>query len=687
MDAKKADRISELEEIITSLDTAYEVGDDCLNPKTGKIVTDGEYDALRKELEQLCPSSDVLKSVTASKIQASTDKVIHNPSMTSISKSCGSLNERNKILADWLKKCSDELGYKGTYNKDNTPFFSQSLKHDGVAIALYYEDGKLVRSGLRPRDGIHGEGVFENSKYVEGIPATLPLPITCSIRGELECKISTFEKLNVDAEKNGEQVFANPRNYTAGSIRQFKDPKETAKRQISFTAYNIENLENPPYKTEIERAIWCNKVLKIPYVRTEPFNYKDLQKLEDLAKTLDYETDGVVLSVNILEDQEQLGRHGNSDIGSPKGKLAWKFSEQSATPIVKSIRWQTGRTGKLTPVIEFDAVKLAGTMVRQCTAHNVGIVKNKKIGIGAKVRIIKSGKIIPKIIDVISPSTNFSVPTICPSCQSKLVEEKNDKDGTSELFCENTYDCPAQNIGNLVNYLSVIDAKGVAEASVAKMTEAGIVKKIVDFYELNDKDLLVAGFTKRQALLIRAAVWMIDAPEKYDDEELEKVIDKTPKKIKLSVSKLIPALGISGASKGTGRVLADHFNSDFDLIRSAKEDELMGISEIGPITSKSLVDYFLEQKNNLDTLMKYIEIEVPKKGKLTGQTFVFTGASSKPRKELEKLVEDNGGKTSSSVSKSTTFVVSGESSGSKLDKAKKLGIKVIDEDEFMKKVK
>lgn len=681
------DRAEKLEEIISTLDTLFEEGEPCVCPisiqindaslsrneiKKGEIVSDNEYDVLRKELSVLNPNSEVLKYVTASR-NISVRKIMkHSVPMCSIEKANGSLTERTKILTDWLHKCCLELGYTQDQMKNA---FSQSIKRDGVAISIDYKNGKLHQAGLRPRDGINGEDVTENAKYVNGIPEQLPLPLTLTIRGELECKISTFEKIVADFE-NGDNsarlsgVPANPRNYTAGSIRQFDDPTTTRDRQLSFTAYGIENLENPPYTTEIDRAKWCNVVLKVPYVQTRAFDFKDLAEIEKNVDKLDYEIDGVVLSVNILEDQEQLGRHGDRPDGNPNGKLAWKFAEQEAHPTIKAIIWQTGRTGKITPVAQFDFVKLAGTKVSQCTLHNVGIVTNNALGTGAEIVVIKSGKIIPKMVGVTKKANIVKTPVICPSCGEKL--ELVENGDVAELFCNNK-NCPAQNIGRLTHYLERIGVKGIGESKMEELISSGLVKNIADFYRLNYKDIMAkTGLKERSSVLICAQVWMLKNPEKIKDNAKLLVQMSKIKKVVIPIEKFISALGMDGAGKGVARSLVSEFNGDFDAIRKADADRLIKIDGFGPSISTSVFQFFKESEKEIDDILNYVELELPKQGKLSGKSFCFTGSVPLGKEHYYAIIEEMGGKILSSVSKKTNFCVVGQDPGAKKDKAEQL---------------
>lgn len=674
----------DLERIISVLDTLYEQGEDCIHPDTGQLVSDGEYDALRRKLFSLNPNSKVFKTPTTSKIVAS-KKIQHDPPMTSIEKaSHENQDKKEEMFFKWMQDC---LVYsKGgkvykidrTYNNQQVEYpdgyFYQCYKFDGVAIALYYEQGKLVKAGLRPRNGIDGEDVTEQVQYVSGIPQILPLPLTCSIRGELICKISDFEKVQAELKKSGEELRANPRNHAAGGIRQFKEPTKVSKQKLSFIAYGIENLNNPPYKTEIERAKWSNQVLKVPFVQVRLFNFYDLQKMEDFVSELDYEVDGVIVGVNDLDIQEQLGRHGDSKIGNPRGKIAWKFTEEEAEPVIKEIEWNTNRSGKLTPVAIFSPVKLAGTNVSRATLHNAGFIKRLKIGVGSKIRVLKAGKIIPKVVGIISGQVNSNFPKNCPSCNCKLVLQQGGTEDAWELICPNT-NCSDQNISKFCHYLKMFDALGLGESRIAQLVSGKKLKNFADFYKLSIKDCLDCGLSYRQSLLALAAIWKIENPEQLEDDELEQQIKKK-NKVKIPLSKLISCFGIESAGKQAGKVLVDHF-LNFDKIRKASVDELAEVEAIGEKTARILVNYFDENSKMIDELLKYIELEYPKTGKLTGVTFCFSGSFAEGKSYWEKQVEDLGAKCSSSVSKKTTYLVAGDGSGSKSDKAKELGVVII----------
>jgi len=662
-----------LDRIVVYLCNLYEAGEDCIHPDiAGRAVTDHEYDALFK----LLPKGSAAHTVaTPSDLAADPDAntIQHNPPLTSISKANG--DDKEKVLDAWLNQ------YPGRIVK--------ALKRDGVALALYYRKGKLVAAGLRPRGGIEGEDVTKNAKFVKDIPHTLPEPVDISIRGELECRISVFEKINAKLAKSGQKTYANPRNFAAGSIRQFKRPEETRKRKLSFTAYSIEwqGSGDPPYKTEYERALYCAKTLGIPHVRIEKLNRKEvfaeLQALEDLVPELDYEVDGVVLSVDNLEDSEQLGKRGNSVTGNPKGKIAWKFKEQSVVVTVKTIDWQVGRTGQLTPVLNFDPVQLAGTSVQRATGHNLGYMHRDEIVEGTRIRVIKSGKIIPYVVGVVGGKRGKTHPRNCPSCNSPLsVIDGNDDN--KELTCMNPK-CSAKAVRGLLFYLTTMGAKGVGEKYVKKLVEGG-VRTPVDFYKLTVPALQKSGLSKRQSLLVLAAIHMIPRPKatKMEDDALAKCIadaSKSKKRVPLGV--LIAAFGVHTVGNSAGKALVAHFKT-FDRIRKASLDSLIEVEDIGELTAKRIFDFLKSNAAFVDEILKFVAPVGQKTGKLTGRTFVFTGGFPNGKNYWIAKVENLGGKVSGNVGKSTNYVVVGDNPGSKVDKAAELKVATLDVNSLQK---
>lgn len=683
-------RVKDLERIITHLDTLYERGDDCVHPDTGIQVTDGEYDGLRRELKDLAPKSKLFQSATASKAKSAVKKVVHDPPLTSIEKASHEVVEKQEeMLFKWLVGSTPEeyegkiVAIKGKTYKDEPvelpkAHFYAAYKLDGVALALYYEDGKLTRAGLRPRDGINGEDVTEQCQYVAGIPAALNEKVTCSIRGELICKLKDFDKVQVDLEKAGEKLRANPRNHTAGGIRQFKDPTKTKRMRLSFIAYTIKAQDNPPYKTELERAEYCSDKLGVPYIPTKIFKFEDLAKMEAGIPKLDFEVDGVIIGVNDLEAQEQLGRHGDPRTGNPKGKIAWKFREEEATPVIKEIEWKTGRTGKVTAVAIFDPVRLAGTNVSRATLHNAGFMERSQITIGSKISVRKAGKIIPKVTGVVEGQGKPDFPEECPTCSSKTKLRKGGSADMLELTCPSN-SCPAQIISSLCHYLETFGVLGLGESRVTTLVEGDKVATPADFYELEIEDAEACGLTNRQSALAVAAIQMIPTPDKQSGLE-DLIEDAKQSKKSVPLWKLFASFGIEAAGKSAGKALQAHFGS-FEKIRAASVEELEAVDDVGEKTATLIHVYLADNKKEIDRLLEYVEPEAQQAdGKLSGKKFCFSGGFPEGKKHWEQFVESNGGACTSSVSKKTDYLVAGPGSGSKSEKAEKLGIPVINTD-------
>lgn len=654
----------QLEKLVIHLATLYDQGLPC-HDFDGNLVSDPQYDGFVKSLKLIKPQSLAFVGTTPSVYVSNMTTIVHNPPMTSIEKADGANKE--KIYGNWIKDCCDSLNYSSEEGK-----FTQTYKHDGVAIRVNYVKGKLVSAGLRPRDGINGIDVTANVKYVSGILDKLPLPLTLSINGELECYKADFEKVNKALEEAGEELRKNPRNHTYGSINQQKDPSKTADGKISFRGYSITGFDESAqyYTTELERAKWVNKVLKIPFVRVSIHKFEDLAVLESKALELDYEVDGIVLKVNNLDDGEQLGHHGDDPIGNPRGALAWKFAEEVKVAEVASIEWNATRTGRITPVAIFkNPIQLAGTSVSRATCSNLGWIKRMEIGEGTKVNVIKAGKIIPKVIAVLSGKTTPEIPKICPSCLEKL-KIVSGHDDNVELMCSNT-NCLAKAVSGLTFYLNALGAKGLGESKIEALISNHIIKEFADIYTINVEDMVKNGvFTERESLLVLATVHLVK-PVK-DNVKMLELIDKAKKvKKKVQAWQFFGALGISNAGKTVGKLLVDNLGS-FAKIMEASEEELLAIDGIGPTTAASIVNYFAN--NSVNKLLQHIELEYPKVGKLSGKKFVLTGGFVEGKTYVEKLIEEAGGKCGSSVSKTTDYVVVGTDAGIKEKKADELGI-------------
>lgn len=671
------DRVKELEYIIETLDTLYhgDEGEECIHPITGEVVLDNEYDEFKKELFKLNPNSKIFKTVHAAREKLTDKKVIHNPPMTSINKCNGTEKEKQELLTKWFEECRkmdfDIAGQK-YYPAWLSKFFCMSYKHDGIALSIEYEDGKLVKAGLRSKSGMDGTDVTDKMKYIKNVLMKLPIPITCKLRGELETPVSVFNKINPTLD----EPKKNPRAYTAGSMG-LKDPEDMKGRGVQFTCYNV-IMDNPPYNTEIDRAKWVNNKLGIKYITLIPFDLNMLRAMEKNHKEIDFMVDGVVISVNDLSLQKNMGTTGDKKTGNPKGKLAYKFADEIKQAVVKEIVWQTGRTGSITPVLIFDGIQLEGTTVSKCTAHNWGIIKTNKIGIGSIIEIIKSGKIIPKLKKVVKSCGRVSPPMKCPSCGGK-VEEVEGNAGALSLVCRNDL-CSAQDVKKFNHYLSVIGVKGLAESTLTKLLDLGLLKDISDLYRLTPETLMQNGFTPRTASLIFARIQMVPNPEEIKDtnELTKKAYSYAWPNHSVPLDTFIASFGMEGAGKEVGRLLSKKYK-DFGVIRKLTAEELESVDGIGAITASSIVSFFKDHKNEIDKLLHFVTpVVVENSGKFDGKNFVLSGSLDGGKKKWESFIKDNGGTLKSSVGKNVDYLVAGEGSGSKSDKAKELHIKIID---------
>lgn len=713
-----AAKLDEIEHVIETLDSADLLGDQTIHPITKKFITDPEYDKLygKNGSERACllknrPDSRIFKGVNAANVDFSkAAKCVHNPPMTSIDKADGTKVKKYKRLGEWMLDCLKAMRidhqpytrdlFKTDVKedpsfvedikkveaalevlaekkaKDGKPVFVQSLKHDGCAVSMYYKGSKLEKSGNRPRDGVNAASVLDHVKQVTGIPNSLLVQsLDIVVRGEIEQKISDFEKVNAAAKASGEKTYENPRNSTAGAMNPLGDPKVAGKRKLSFVGYSILNHTNAPYTTAMDRAIWANKTLKVPFIRINPFVFADLSKIElDVRPKLDYQIDGIIIEVNDLEEAEAMGNQGDKPTGDPRAKLAWKFAAERGKAVVKEVKWSMKRTGKCTPVAWFDAVRLAGTNVRKCTIHNAKQLIEGKVGVGAEILIYKAGEIIPYWEDTLTPAPKVEVPDSCPSCKSKLKWSASDTD----LLCVNKL-CPAQQVEGLVHYVQTFGVKGIADSTVDSLIEGGLVQTFGDFYRLTpDRMVKEAGFTYREAVLDYARIHMLESPdkEKDDDKLFTKAKSAAGHKKTISLGKFIAALGIPGSGKGTGSALQGHFG-DLAKIRSASVAEFESCSDVGAKTAGVLHDWFLANNVLLDDLLQYVDIEKPKTGIFSGKTFCFSGAVDKER--WTQAVEDEGAKVVGAPSKKTDYFVYGSGSGLKLDKANELktaGVKI-----------
>jgi DNA ligase (NAD+) len=410
--------------------------------------------------------------------------------------------------------------------------------------------------------------------------------------------------------------------------------------------------------------------------------------MEAAAKDQDFEVDGVIIGVNAIEELEQLGRHGDPVTGNPRGKIAWKFREEEATPVIREIEWNTGRTGKIVGVAIFDPVRLAGTNVTRATLHNAGFMKRSRITVGSTISVRKAGKIIPKVVGVLAGQGDPDFPRQCPSCKSpaRLVEGGESKIGEMlELMCENP-ECAAQNVSGLCHYLAGFGVLGLGESRVAQLVDGGAIRTPADFYRLTVDTAMACGLSQRQALLAVAAIHRVPAPEQREDAELEDLIDAAMKeKKRIPLAKLFATFGIDAAGKSTGKALSEHFGS-LDKLRQASVADLEKVEDVGTKTAETIHRYLAEHAEEITDLLTFVESESPKTGKLTWVVFCLSGGFTDGKRHWEDRIQELGGQCSGSVSKKTNYLVAGPGSGSKSEKAKELGVAVIDVEALKKMV-
>lgn len=656
MEAKK--RIEELTALLQDANYRYYVLDDPHMP-------DFEYDRLMRELEELEQANPELASPDSptrrvggealSKFQ----EVVHPVPLMSL-QDVFSMEE----LADFLEKTRDGADIP----------FSVEPKIDGLSVALEYENGRFIRGATRG-DGNVGEDVTENLKTIRSIPMTLEsAPSRLIVRGEVYMPKKSFEKLNAAQEAAGKPPFANPRNAAAGSLRQL-DPKIAAKRGLDILIFNIQLSEGVSFISHSQSLEYLKSLRfkVIPYRLLS--SVKDIQQevaaINDRRENLPCDIDGAVVKVDDLALRERLGTTAKF----PRWAAAYKYPPEIKETLVEDILVQVGRTGVLTPKAVVRPVRLAGTTVTNATLHNQDFISQRDIRIGDTVRIRKAGEIIPEILDVVlskrpDDSQPYTLPDRCPVCGAPV---ERDEDGAF-LRCTGA-ECPAQLSRNIAHFVSrdAMDIDGLGSAIVDALIEKGLVKSPGDIYDLTEDE--ISCLWKSGKTAARKLISAIEASKQQD------------------LGRLIYALGIRQVGAKTGKILASHFGS-MDALMDAELDELTQVPDIGEVTGKSIWEWF-RQKQSIHLIHRLREAglnftctRTVTDDRFAGKTIVLTGTLSRfTREEATEKIELFGGKTSGSVSKRTSFVVSGENAGSKERKARELGIPVLSEDDFLEMLK
>lgn len=550
------------------------------------------------------------------------------------------------------------------------------LKIDGLAIALTYDKG-LFTLGVTRGDGVTGENITPNLKTIKAIPLKLFEPKTLEVRGEIYMPKTSFEKLNEESLAKGEKVFANPRNAASGSLRQL-DSKITAKRDLSMFTYTgiFEDAEDKNIKTHYDGMMYLKKLgFKVnPNIRL----VDDIQGAIDYCNEwatkrfdLNYATDGVVIKVNDFAIQKDLGFTARA----PKWATAFKFPPEEVATKVLDIEVNTGKTGIVTPVAILEPVQLAGSTVARASLHNFDEIKRLDIRIGDTVLIKKAAEIIPKVVKVMDTDIHESLPVvkppkICPSCGAKLVE----RCGEVGLYCQNP-DCGSLMCAKIEFWASkdAMDIDNVGPSLIQQLYDKKFISNPVDLYRLTMQDLMQLDLIKEKSAM-----------------NIYTSIQESKTK---PLNRLLTALGIRHVGKETADILSGEF-ATLDDIKNADVERLANIEGIGGIIAQSIYDFFHEERN-VKMIEELKELGVnpvskvkPKSDKLAGKTFVLTGTlQNMTRDEASAIIKSHGGKTSSSVSKKTSYVLAGENAGSKLDKAQNLGVIILTEDDFLEMIK
>ncbi len=635
-------------------------------------LTDAEFDKLMqqlKDLESEHPSLVTPDSPTqrvGGKPREGFVKVPHSSPMLSLD---NTYNEEE--LRGWERRVHELTGRKDVD-------YVCELKLDGMSLALIYEDGKLAR-GVTRGDGSVGEDVTLNVRTVRSVPLSIPkerlkkagIPVDFEVRGELLMPTASFKKINEEREKNGLPTFANPRNFTAGTVRQL-DANVTAARRMDFFPYIL--LENG--RTYFDRHSKTLDALQAAGFKVN-LNHKLVHSMDEVwafireweAKrdSLPYEIDGIVVKVDRTGLQDELGFTGKA----PRWAIAYKYAARAGITKLEDIRVQVGRTGKLTPVAMLSPVLIGGTTVRNATLHNMDEIERLGVKIGDWVQVERGGDVIPKVAKVIDDKDHprghktFHMPEHCPVCGTKVVRTE----GEVDYRCVNA-NCPAKLRETILHFASrgIMNIDGMGDALVTQLTERGLVKNVADIYKLTKDDLL--------------------SLERMGAKSAQNILDEIDASKKLPLERVIYGLGIRMVGERTAQFLAEHFGS-MEALEQASVEELQNVDEVGPRIADSIVEFFSIPANR-KLVERLGEAGLAFKGKkkergtkLAGKTFVLTGTLAKyTRDEAKKMIEDAGGKVAGSVSKKTDYVVAGADAGSKLDKAKELGVAVIDEKEM-----
>ena len=664
-DKKIEKKIEALREKIRHHEYRYYVLDD---PE----ISDADFDKLVNELKRLeaehpqliTPDSPTQR--VGGKPREGFVKARHSSPMLSLDNAYS-----EEELRDWERRVHELSG------RTDLEYMCE-LKLDGMSLALVYRDGRLER-GITRGDGSTGEDVTSNVRTVRSIPLTISkdklkkagIPADFEVRGEMLMPLAAFRKLNEERERQGLSVFANPRNFTAGTVRQL-EPSITAQRRMDFFAYFL--LRGG--QTYFDRQSKAMDAMELAGFKVNPNRklaknleevWKFIQSWEAKRESLRYEIDGIVIKVDRTAWQRELGFTGKA----PRWAIAYKYAARGGVTKIENIVPQVGRTGKLTPVAWLTPIPIGGTTVSRATLHNMDVIEQLGVKIGDWVEVERGGDVIPKVVKVVEDKDHprgdrqFEMPEHCPVCGGNVVRTP----GEADHRCVNA-NCPAKLQGTILHFASrhVMNIDGLGDVLVNQLTERGLVKNVADLYKLTKDDLLRL--------------------ERMGEKSAENVLAEIEASKKLPLERVIYGLGIRFVGERTAQFLAEHFGA-LDAIMNASAEELEEVNEVGPRIAESIVEFFADEHNRklVGDLRKagltFTGQKKEKGTKLAGKTFVLTGTLVRhTRDEAKKMIEDAGGRVSGSVSKKTDYVVAGSDAGSKLDKARELGVSVIGEEEL-----
>jgi DNA ligase (NAD+) len=635
-------------------------------------LSDADFDKLMNELKRLeaehpeLITSDSPTQRVGGKPREGFIKAKHSSPMLSLDNAYS-----EEELRDWERRVHELSG------RTDLEYLCE-LKLDGMSLALVYKDGHLER-GITRGDGSTGEDVTLNVRTVRSVPLSISkdklkkagIPADFEVRGEMLMPVAAFRKMNEEREKQGLARFANPRNFTAGTVRQL-EPSITAQRRMDYFAYLL--LKDG--QTFFDRQSKAMDAMESAGFKVNPHRklaknldevWKFIQSWEAKRESLPYEIDGIVIKVDRTSWQRELGFTGKA----PRWAIAYKFAARGAVTQIEDIVPQVGRTGKLTPVAWLKPVPIGGTTVSRATLHNMDFIEQLGVKIGDWVEVERGGDVIPKVVKVFEDKDHprghkqFEMPEHCPVCGGNVVRIE----GEADHRCVNA-NCPAKLQGTILHFASrhVMNIDGLGEALVNQLTERGLVKNVADIYKLTKGDLL--------------------GLERMGEKSAENVLSEIEASKKLPLERVIYGLGIRMVGERTAQFLAEHFGS-LDAIMKASAEELEEVNEVGPRIAESIVEFFGDEHNRklVGDLRKagltFAGQKKEKGIKLAGKTFVLTGTLARhTRDEAKEMIENAGGRVSGSVSKKTDYVVAGSDAGSKLDKARELGVSVIGEEEL-----